>query len=83
MGTHKIYNKIHNMFSHLHEEVEFYFTHSYTCNVVNKKNIVATYNYGSKLNAVIAKDNLFGCQFHPELSSYAGLEILKNFINES
>ncbi len=73
----------HKMFSHLTEEVEFYFTHSYTCNVENKNNIMATYNYGSVLNAVVAKDNIFGCQFHPELSSYAGLKILKNFINES
>ena len=32
--------------------------------------------------AVIKKDNVTGCQFHPEKSGKVGLDILKNFVQE-
>jgi len=33
-----------------------------------------------KITAMIAKDNIIGCQFHPEKSGEAGLKILRKFI---
>ena len=37
-------------------------------------------NYGSNIASIVEKYNIFGTQFHPEKSSDAGLEIIKNFI---
>ena len=40
---------------------------------------VATAEYGAALTAAVAKDNIYGCQFHPEKSGAVGLKILKAF----
>jgi glutamine amidotransferase len=53
-----------------------YFTHSYRATA---DGAVATADYGGNFAAVIERDNIFGVQFHPEKSSAAGLQILKNF----
>ena len=36
---------------------------------------------GKIVCAAIQRDNLVGCQFHPEKSGEAGLEMLSRFIN--
>ena len=41
--------------------------------------LVATTEYGRELTAVVAKDNVMGCQFHPEKSGNVGLKILRAF----
>ena len=41
--------------------------------------IIATTEYGADITAAVAKDNVFGCQFHPEKSGDVGLSILKAF----
>jgi len=57
-----------------------YFVHSYYCAPDDKSIITATTDYGIKFASMIQKDNVFGCQFHPEKSQDAGLKILENFI---
>jgi len=55
-----------------------YFVHSYygaNCD----KFVSATTEYGAELTASVEKDNVFGCQFHPEKSGTVGLKILKAF----
>ena len=42
--------------------------------------ITATTEYGEKLTAAVAKDNVMATQFHPEKSGDVGLQVLKNFI---
>jgi len=59
----------------------FYFANSYHFICQNENNVLAQVEYGSKLNAIIAKENILGIQFHPEKSGEAGLLILKNFLN--
>ena len=55
-----------------------YFVHSYAA--VNCDNAVAAETeYGAMLTAVVQRDNVFGCQFHPEKSGKTGLNILKSF----
>ena len=41
--------------------------------------MIATTEYGAHLTAAVAKDNVFGCQFHPEKSGSVGLSILRAF----
>lgn len=55
-----------------------YFVHSYYATNCAEATI-ATANYGAPLTAAVEKDNVFGCQFHPEKSGKVGLEILKAF----
>ena len=59
---------------------ETYFVHSYNFICDDKKNILATSDYGQKITAIVGKENIIGTQFHPEKSQKNGLEILKNFI---
>ena len=58
----------------------FYFVHSYYPDPENESITVATTGYGVEFTSVIAKDNVFACQFHPEKSGDAGLKLLKNFL---
>jgi len=60
-------------------ESYFYFVHSYYAEPVEKRDIVATSDYGVVFPAVVGKDNVWGAQFHPEKSSPWGLQILTNF----
>lgn len=61
------------------EEGEFvYFVHSYhgtNC----ADSIIATTEYGGTLTAAVARENVFGTQFHPEKSGEVGLRILRTF----
>ena len=58
----------------------FYFANSFHFICRNENNVLAQVEYGSKLTAIIAKDNIFGVQFHPEKSGEAGLKLLANFL---
>jgi glutamine amidotransferase len=62
---------------------DFYFIHSYAFVPTNPENLIATVNYGCELTAVISNKNVFGCQFHPEKSSKAGHQLLRNFMSYS
>lgn len=59
----------------------FYFANSYHFICQNENNVLAQVEYGSKLTAIVAKENIIGVQFHPEKSGEAGLKLLKNFLN--
>lgn len=55
-----------------------YFVHSFY-GVDCEENITATAEYGIPITASVQKDNIFGCQFHPEKSGNVGLSILRAF----
>ena len=58
-----------------------YFVHSYMVVPRDEKVRVADTIYGeNRISAVIARDQIVGCQFHPEKSGKIGLKILENFI---
>lgn len=55
-----------------------YFVHSFygaECD----ESVIATTEYGAELTAAVAKDNIYGCQFHPEKSGTVGMKILRAF----
>ncbi|WP_340679191.1 imidazole glycerol phosphate synthase subunit HisH [Paraglaciecola sp.] len=56
----------------------FYFVHSFA--VAVNEFTMASCQYGMDFSAALHKDNFFGVQFHPERSSDAGAQLLKNFI---
>ena len=55
-----------------------YFVHSYYAADCDDA-LAAWADYGVKIPAVVAKDNVFGCQFHPEKCGNIGLNILRAF----
>ncbi len=57
-----------------------YFVHSYYCQPANPAATIAYADYGQPFTAMVAKDNVYGIQFHPEKSQRIGLTILRNFI---
>ena len=64
----------------LNDKSHMYFVHSYELRTKQKDYIVATTNYGNQIIVAVAKENIFGTQFHPEKSQKNGLKILENFL---
>jgi imidazole glycerol-phosphate synthase subunit HisH len=59
-----------------------YFLHSYYVKPIDDNIIVSQTQYGRNVFcSVFQKENIFGCQFHPERSGEQGLKILKNFLS--
>ncbi|MCD7035880.1 imidazole glycerol phosphate synthase subunit HisH [Metabacillus sp. GX 13764] len=56
-----------------------YFVHSYYVENLEEGTLLAKASYGVDVPAVVGKNLVYGTQFHPEKSSHAGLQILKNF----
>lgn len=60
-----------------------YFVHSYMAAPTLPEHRIADVLYGGhKIPAVIGRDRITGCQFHPEKSGEVGLKILRRFITE-
>ena len=66
------------IFKYLKDGDFVYFVHSYSA-VNCLDSIAAVTDYGAPLVAAVAKDNVYGCQFHPEKSGEVGLKILRAF----
>lgn len=69
------------LFEGIREDAYVYFVHSYYLKAENEAIVKAVTDYGVPIHAAVEKDNLFGCQFHPEKSSETGLKILENFLD--
>jgi glutamine amidotransferase len=59
---------------------DFYFVHSYAFVPELETDKIAICNYGIAVTAIVARNKVWGAQFHPEKSSRAGLQLLKNFV---
>ncbi len=75
----KLYNNS-PIFYELSDGDYVYFVHSYFADC-DKSNVIATSDYGMEFTAAVQKDNVYGCQFHPEKSGSIGMKILKGFCN--
>ena len=73
----KITKKDCPIFKYVNEGDCVYFVHSFYA--ANCDSVAAEAEYGASLTAAVAKDNVFGCQFHPEKSGKVGLNILRAF----
>jgi len=58
-----------------------YFVHSFQCHPADREHLLAHCRLGDRpVTAMVARDNVSGCQFHPEKSGPVGLQILANFL---
>ncbi|MDJ0738882.1 MAG: imidazole glycerol phosphate synthase subunit HisH [Gammaproteobacteria bacterium] len=70
----------HALWQGIDDASRFYFVHSYRVVPEDVSVIAGTSDYGVRFTAVIARDNLFATQFHPEKSADVGLRLLENFV---
>ena len=78
IGWNQISNLSSPLFSEIKEMEYVYLVHSYY--VEKCEETIATSEYGVSYSTALKKDNFYGVQFHPEKSSDAGEQILKNFL---
>jgi glutamine amidotransferase len=71
------------MFKGIPDGTDFYFVHSYAFVASDPADILATTDYGIQVTAAVKRGQVWGTQFHPEKSSRAGLQLLRNFIEEA
>ena len=70
----------HPMWHGITDGSRFYFVHSYYASPQRDVDVAATTPYGVEFASVVAHDNVFAVQFHPEKSQHAGLQLLANFV---
>jgi glutamine amidotransferase len=63
----------------LPSETAFYHVHSLVPHPADSDDVLGTAEYGERFVSAVARDNVFGVQFHPEKSSSAGLRLLASF----
>lgn len=79
MGWNQIeHDESHPLLKGIPSGSYFYFVHSYALEVTEAT--LATCDYGKPFTAIVARDNFFGAQFHPERSGAAGSRLLQNFL---
>ena len=72
------FTRPHPLFRYIKEGDCVYFVHSFYADRCEEA-VIATAEYGPALTAAAARDNVLGCQFHPEKSGPVGLAILRAF----
>ncbi|MGX7927489.1 imidazole glycerol phosphate synthase subunit HisH [Tsuneonella sp. HG094] len=63
------------------EETRFYFVHSYAVETADPTDTILSCRYGIDFAAGIARDNVYGAQFHPEKSHRFGMRLLSAFVS--
>ncbi|HZY20118.1 MAG TPA: imidazole glycerol phosphate synthase subunit HisH [Ramlibacter sp.] len=70
----------HPMWDGLADGEWFYFVHSFYAKPSDARHSAGEADYGGRFTAVLARDNIFATQFHPEKSADAGLALYRNFL---
>lgn len=77
------FNQEHPLKDKLSEKPFVYYVHSYYASEVEDADLVAYSMYGTtKVTGIVIKDNVMGCQFHPEKSGEDGMKILQYFVED-
>ncbi|HEX7708840.1 MAG TPA: imidazole glycerol phosphate synthase subunit HisH [Thermoanaerobaculia bacterium] len=66
------------LFDDIADDSSFYFVNSYAASGVASE--IASADYSGPFTAAAQQGRVFGVQFHPEKSSAAGLQLLRNFV---
>jgi glutamine amidotransferase len=85
-GPHMGWNTVEWLRDHpsppaLHPAAYFYFVHSFYPTVEDRSLTLGETEYGVTFPSVLARDNVFATQFHPEKSGEDGLAIYRNFVD--
>jgi glutamine amidotransferase len=81
MGWNEVFQAMgHPLWKNISDGSRFYFVHSYYVEPQGPDIIAGSTTYGGPFTSVIARDNVFAAQFHPEKSQHSGLTLLKNFV---
>ncbi len=70
----------HPLWNGIPDESWFYFVHSYHAAPANPAHMAGSTDYGLRFTSVLARDNIFATQFHPEKSAAHGLSLYRNFL---
>ena len=82
MGWNQVRQSLaHAMWAGVPDQAYFYFVHSFYARPAEARHAVGEADYGAPFAAVIARDNLFATQFHPEKSADHGLHLYRNFLH--
>lgn len=80
MGWNSVrFRQPHLLLDGVPTDTYFYFVHSYYVDPADSAAIVGETDYGVTFASIVAQDNVFAVQFHPEKSSDLGLQIYRNF----
>jgi imidazole glycerol-phosphate synthase subunit HisH len=61
----------------------YYFVHSYALQCADKNVVAGKIDFDGDVCCAVARDNIFGVQFHPEKSHRFGMRLLKNFAHHA
>lgn len=81
MGWNQVHRRGHPLWKGIEQDSRFYFVHSYYAEPACTGDSEGLTGYGISFTSVIARDNVFAVQFHPEKSQAAGLKLLENFVS--
>ena len=82
MGWNQVrQDRQHPIWDGIPDLTRFYFVHSYYVVPQRKEDIAGSTEYGDWFTSVVARDNIFATQFHPEKSAEYGLKLYKNFVS--
>lgn len=69
----------HPLFADIPDGSDFYFVHSYYCDLTDTNLVAGQTAYGLAFPSVLIRDTIAAVQFHPEKSGRMGLQLLRNF----
>jgi len=82
MGWNQVYQKqSHALWRNIPDGARFYFVHSYYVLPGDSRLVAGSTAHGVEFASVLARDNVFATQFHPEKSQRDGLQLLSNFVH--
>lgn len=70
----------HPLFDGIPDASDFYFVHSFYCDLAERRLIAGATDYGVSFPSVLLRENVAAVQFHPEKSGQSGLRLLANFV---
>ncbi|MBE0466561.1 MAG: imidazole glycerol phosphate synthase subunit HisH [Candidatus Desulforudis sp.] len=80
MGWNEVsFRRASPLFQGIADRTRFYFVHSFYVTPADPGIVLGETDYGVRFASAVGRDHILGIQFHPEKSSFLGLQVLRNF----